>query len=251
MHRRVASLLPGLVVVAVVGACSPAVPTPPTAVATASGPASSGVEPSAGGTPAATASAAGTPTRPPAPSASAVASSGPASAPPSVETFWDAALRGLATTGRLRINVIGPNAGVLRYEPDASETVADGKVVFVCVGGAAFDGQGGTFVAAPGSWECGGGALVGGFRNTGQPVDAWGDSLPTDSAITERTALEPDGRWRWDYTAESPVFGGQVTTTVWVDPATGRILDARRTDPTGSTRYGISYDEVFPPISRP
>jgi hypothetical protein len=168
-----------------------------------------------------------------------------------VETVWDAVLRGLSATGHLRINVIGPSAGVLRYEPDASATVADGKVVFVCLSGAAFDGQGGSFVPVPGSWECGGGALVGGFRNTGQPVDAWSESLPTDTSIREMTSLETDGRWRWDYTAESPVFGGQVRTTVWVDPTTGRILDARRTDPTGATRYGISYEEPFPPISRP
>ncbi len=249
MGRCVGGLLLYLVAAALIAACSPSASTPPTGVVSAAAPSSSEVGPSPVATPTATPSAAATPARPPSPSPSAAASSG--AAPPAVESFWDAVLRGLSKAGRLRINVIGPNAGVLRYEPDASETVADGKVVFVCVDGAAFDGQGGTFVAVPGSWECGGGALVGGFRNTGQPVDAWGDTLPTDSAIAERTAREPDGRWRWDYTAESPVFGGQVTTTVWVDPGTGKILDARRTDPTGSTRYGISYEETFPPISRP
>ncbi len=185
------------------------------------------------------------------PRASATPRVTPVGTPPAVETFWDAVRRGLAASGRLRINVIGPNAGVLRYQPDASETVADGKVVFVCLGGGAFDGQSGSFVDVPGSWECGAAALVGGFRNTGQPVDAWNESLPTDSSITETTAVEPDGRWRWDYTAQSAVFGGRVATTVWVDPVSGRILDARRSDPAGATRYGISYEEAFPPIVRP
>ncbi len=147
--------------------------------------------------------------------------------------------------------MIGPSPGVLRYQPDASATVADGQVVFVCVGAKAWDGQGGSFVAVPGAWDCGAGALVGGFRNTGQPVDAWSKNLPTDRSIVEQTALEPDGRWRWEYRARSLAFGGTVTTTVWADPASGRILDARRSDPTGETRYGISYSVTFPPIVAP
>lgn len=183
------------------------------------------------------------PSRPP--SAVAVA------APPAVETFWDAVRRGIATAGHLRIRVIGPSPGVLRYEPGASATVVDDRVGFVCVDGAAWDGQGGSFAPVPGTWECGAAALVGGFRNTGQPVDAWGETLPTDASISETTAREPDGRWRWDYAAKSAVFGGRVTASVWVDPASGRILDARRTDPGGSTSYGISYAEAFPAITRP
>jgi len=180
-----------------------------------------------------------TPTRTPNPTA------------PAVETFWDAVLRGIDVAGHLRITVIGPSPGVLRYEPHASATVVDDRVGFVCVEGAAFDGQSGSFVPVPGAWECGGAALVGGFRNTGQPVDAWSEALPTDDSVAETTTLEPDGRWRWDYTAHSAVFGGTVTTSVWVDPTSGQILDARRDDPTGSTRYGISYATAFPPITRP
>lgn len=175
----------------------------------------------------------------------------PAPTAPTVEGFWNAVLAGIRDAGRVRLTVIGSSPGVLRYEPDASATVVDGAVVFICADGAAFDGQGGAFIVVPGTWECGGAALVGGFRNTGQPVDAWGEGLLTDASIAERTSLEPDGRWRWEYEARSAVFGGTVTTTVWVDPLSGRLLDARRSDPTGETRYGISYSETFPPITRP
>ncbi len=189
------------------------------------------------------------PASPPSPTVAPASSQPPA--PPTVEALWAAVRRGLDEAGRLRITVIGPSPGVLRYQPDASATVADGQVVFVCTGGRAWDGQGGSFVAVPGAWECGAGALVDGFRNSGQPVDAWSRDLPADQSIVEQVTLEPDGRWRWEYRARSLAFGGSVTTTVWVDPASGRILDARRSDPTGETRYGISYSETFPPIVAP
>jgi hypothetical protein len=151
----------------------------------------------------------------------------------------------------MRLTVIGPSPGVLRYEPAASATVVDGQLVFICANGSAYDGQGGSFIAVPGAWTCGGPALVAGYRNTGQPVDAWSGDSPTDAAITETAALEPDGRWRWDYAGQSAVYGGAVRSTVWVDPVGGRILEARRSDPTGETTYGISYDEAFPPIAAP
>jgi hypothetical protein len=189
------------------------------------------------------------------PSASLATPSASAAPPPTVARFWDAALSSLAATGHLRITVIGPNPGVLRYQPTASATVVDGKVVFICARGAAFDGQGGSFAAVPGSWDCGGRALVEGFRHTGQPVDAWSASGNgggvSDSAIVERLSTESDGRWRWDYSAKSAVFGGTVKTTVWLDPATGHLLDARRTDPTGQTQYGINYSQAFPAIVAP
>ena len=146
----------------------------------------------------------------PAPSTEPSASSAtpsPSPAPsPTVARFWDAALSGLASVGHLRLTVIGPNPGVLRYQPTASATVADGVVVFICTGGAAFDGQGGSFTAVPGSWDCGGRALVGGFRHTGQPVDAWSASDATgvsDSKIVEKVTTESDGRWRWSNTCWS------------------------------------------------
>ena len=230
--------LPAVAVVALVlAACGSAATPSPT--------------PSATATPKPTEAPAATPTPIATASPTAVPTPTPVPTPPSVETFWDAVLGGLRTVGHVRLTVIGPSPGVLRYEPDASATVVDGSVVFICAGGAAFDGQGGRFAPAPGAWECGGAALIGGFRNMGQPVDAWSETLPTDTSITERTSLEPDGRWRWDYAAQTPVFGGSVTTTARVDPASGRLLDVRRTDPTGETRYGISYDETFPPIVAP
>lgn len=220
----------------------------------ASPPASPTTPPGSSPTPAGTATpsltAAPSPTgRPPSATASPTSNTQPPA--PTVEAFWAAARRGLDEAGRLRITVIGPSPGVLRYEPEASATVADGRVVFVCVGGRAWDGPGGSFVAVPGTWECGAAALVDGFRNSGQPVDAWSHDLPTDQSIVEQVSLESDGRWRWEYRASSLVFGGTVTTTLWLAPADGRILDARRSDPTGETRYGISYSEAFPPIVAP
>ncbi len=170
---------------------------------------------------------------------------------PTLETFWSAVTRGVETAGHLRIRVIGPNPGILRYEPAASETLIDDRVAFICVDGAAYDGQSGSFARVPGTWSCGGDALVSGFRRNGEPLDSWSKGLPGDEDVTETVSLEPDGRWRWDYVARSPVFGGPVKATVWVDPASGQIRDAVRTDPTGDTRYGINYSETFPPIETP
>ena len=236
---------PWLAVVALgllVAGCGPVAGSPP----------ASATPPGTSPTPVAAATVPPTPA-PPAtlPSPTPAPATSTPSATPTADAFWEAVRRGLDEAGRLRITVIGPSPGVLRYQPDASATVADGNVVFVCVGDRAWDGQGGSFVAVPGAWECGAGALVDGFRNSGQPVDAWSRDLPADQSIVEQVTLEPDGRWRWEYRARSLAFGGTVTTTVWVDPASGRILDARRSDPTGETRYGISYSEAFPPIVAP
>lgn len=169
---------------------------------------------------------------------------------PNLETFWTAAAASVERAGRLRIRVIGPSPGELRYEPERSATVIDGSVVFVCTGGAAYDGQSG-FAVVPGEWTCGAQALVAGFRRTGQPLDAWGPGLPDDSEIRESVALAEDGTWRWDYAAVNPFAGGDVRTTVSIDPATGEIRSASRRDPVGSTTYGISYQERFPPIALP
>jgi len=239
IRRASALLLSALLVVACAPAPSPAAPSATTAVLPS---------PSSGPTSPPPATLAPPSPSTPVPSPSPVPSPTPA---PTVEAFWAAVRRGLDEAGHLRITVIGPSPGVLRYQPDASATVADGKVVFVCLGGRAWDGQGGSFVAVPGAWSCGADALIDGFRHSGQPVDAWSRDLPADQSIVEQVILEPDGRWRWEYHARSLAFGGSVTTTVWVDPAGGRILDARRSDPTGETRYGISYSEPLPPIVAP
>lgn len=240
-----ARLLPLALGLALLAGCGDGTPGP-SGAATASGP-----TPEASLVPPAIASAPASPTPSPSPTATPTPTPTPIPTAPAVETFWTAVLRGIDAAGHLRVTVIGQSPGVLRYQSHASATVVDDRVGFVCVDGAAFDGQSGSFVPVPGAWECGGSALVGGFRNTGQPVDAWSEALPVDASIAETTTLEPDGGWRWDYKARSAIFGGTVTATVRVDPASGRILDARRQDPTGATRYAISYSATFPPIVRP
>jgi hypothetical protein len=147
------------------------------------------------------------------------------------------------------VRIQGPSPGELRYEPAASATVIDGEPTFVCRGGRAYDGQSG-WLAAPGDWTCGPGALVRGFRTIGQPLDAWNETLPMDAGIRERIDLLSSGRWRWTYRASSP-FAGQVTTRVVVDPATGRIASASRADDAGETDYAFDYGADFPPIAIP
>jgi hypothetical protein len=127
--------------------------------------------------------------------------------------------------------------------------VIDGDVVFVCRDGKAYDGQSG-WMEVPGDWTCGTGALAAGFRLTGQPLDAWGPSLPPDEAIVESVVVA-DGLWRWEYRGRNPFAGGAVRTSVVLDPATGQIRSASRSDPTGDTTYGISYRESFPSIAVP
>ena len=170
--------------------------------------------------------------------------------PPTIEAFWTAAAGAVEEAGRLRVRVIGPAPGELRYQPDRSATAIDGLVVFVCIDGRAYDGQSG-FTELPGTWTCGPEALVRGFRQAGQPLDAWNAELPPDQGIEETIALEPDGTWRWGYRARSLFAGGEVLTTVMLDPAIGQIRSASRTDPTGDTTYGLSYTEPFPDIALP
>jgi hypothetical protein len=122
--------------------------------------------------------------------------------------------------------------------------------VFVCRDGQAFDGQS-AWMQLPGSWKCGRQALVNGFRLTGQPLDAWSDALPADSAISETVAHGDPGTWRWAYRARNPFVGGDVQTTVVLDARTGQIRSAERVDPVGRTTYGISYVEAFGRIAVP
>ena len=144
----------------------------------------------------------------------------------------------------------GPNPGVLRFEPSASATLVRGTVVFVCVGGVAYDGQSG-FARVPGSWKCGARALVSGFREIGQPADSWNATSPTDGSITEKVTAAADGTWTWAYTGISPFLGGKVATTVRIDPLDGRILAARRVDPIGVTTYRFDYGLAFPALAVP
>jgi hypothetical protein len=166
------------------------------------------------------------------------------------KSFWAAAARGLAAAKHLQVAIAGPNPGVLRFEPSASATIVDGRVGFVCTDGAAFDGQSG-FARVPGTWECGAAALSGGFRHIGQPADAWNETSPTDSAITEAVAVGHDGTWTWAYSGASAFSGGRVTATVHLDAASGRILAARRVDPTGVTTYSFDYDVTFQALAVP
>ncbi len=159
-------------------------------------------------------------------------------------------MAGVRDAGRLRLRVIGPAPGELRYVDDASATVIGGNLVFVCSGSAAFDGQSG-WSELSGKWTCGVDALVAGFRRTGQPLDAWSERLMADEGIIERLELPGDGTWRWSYRGRSPYAGGEVRTVVVLDPMTGQLRSAQRSDPTGDTTYGISYSEVFPAIAVP
>ena len=190
--------------------------------------------------------AATTPARSPAASATprpSVVAATPAS-------FWAAIVRGLTAAKHLQVTMAGPNPGMLRFQPNASATIVAGQVVFVCTGGAAFDGQSG-FARVPGTWECGAAALVAGFRRIGQPTDSWNETSPTDSAITEAVKVATDGTWTWTYAGTSPFLGGHVTATVHLDARSGRILDARRVDPTGTTTYSFDYAVTFPALAVP
>lgn len=236
-------LLAGVLLAATLAACGSSTPSAaPTAGASSA--------------PTAVSSASGSlpPSTAPSPSPTAIPTPRPTPRPsaPTVASFWAAVARGLSGSKHLTVTVSGSNPTVIRFQPDASASVVGGRAVSVCVGSAAYDGQSGTFTKVPGSWACGAGALVGGFRHTGQAVDAWASQAGiSDASIVEKTALEADGRWRWDYSAQSVVFGGRVQTSVWLDPRTGRLLEARRTDPTGQARDAFDYARAFPAIVTP
>ncbi len=165
-------------------------------------------------------------------------------------SFWAAVVRGLTAAKHLQVAIAGPNRGTLRFQPSASATIVAGQVAFVCTGGAAYDGQSG-FARVPGTWECGAAALVAGFRRIGQPADSWNETSPADSAVTEAVKAASDGTWTWTYAGTSPFLGGHVTATVHLDARSGRILDARRVDPTGTTTYSFDYAVTFPALAVP
>jgi hypothetical protein len=85
----------------------------------------------------------------------------------------------------------------------------------------------------------------------GQPIDAWSRNLPLDTGVTESVEVTVDGGWRWIYTGRNAIFGGTVRTEITLDPVTGRIVAASRSDPIGRTDYAVDYGVVFPPIAVP
>ena len=204
-----------------------------------------------------TAAQAGTQTAAPsasiaAPTPSPALSPAPSAKPPccTPSSFWAAVTRGLTAARHLQVTASGPSPGVLRFEPSASATMVNGTVVFVCIGGAAYDGQSG-FARVPGKWTCGAGALASGFRQIGQPADSWSANSPGDASITESVTVGSDRLWTWAYTGISPFLGGRITARVSLDPATGRIRTAQRTDPTGTTTYAFDYVRTFPALAVP
>ncbi len=185
----------------------------------------------------------------PTPTAPTPTAPSPGADTPTADTFWGFVEHGVRDAARLEVEIAGPNAGTLRYEADASATVIEGVVGFVCLGGRAYDGQSG-FTAIPGSWTCGAAALVAGFRTIGQPLDAWNATLPSDDARRETVTVRGN-TWTWSYRATSPYYGGRVTAVVTLDRTTLRVTAARREDPTGVTTYTFRYRASFPAIVVP
>jgi len=223
-----------------------ATPTPSPAPSTPGASPSATVPATPSGIPAPTPAPSPVPTTIPEPSPSPTAIPTPAG--PTADDFWALVRRGVVSAGSLEVAIGGSDA-TLRFEPTASATAIDGVVGFVCMNRRAYDGQSG-FTALPGTWTCGPGALSAGFRAIGQPADAWNDDIPTDRARRE-SVVGDDSIWTWRYGATSPYVRGEVTASVTVDRATGRVTAARRTDPTAVTRYTFRYGADFPPIKVP
>ena len=243
---RIRAFVVSLVAMALLAACGPSAPPSPTgpvtpsATASASGPT---VEPPTG-SPVPSPSPAATPV--PTPTATPT----PPPAPADAADFWRVALDAVTAAGRVRLTAAGPSPGEIRYEPTASASMLDGHAVFVCLKGVAYDSQN-LWEPVPGVWSCGAKALGQGFRELGQPLEAWSPALEPSTGILERVRVDADGTWLWDYSADSPQYGGRVTATVRLDPATGRILSAVRDDPIGRSEYTFEYGASFPPIALP
>lgn len=235
---RVAGIL--VLVAVVAAACGASSGSPP-----------AGSVPLVAASPSAEPSLAGTTPVPSSPRTFAASATPRASAAtPTLKSFWAAVARGLAAAKHLQVTVAGPNPGMLRFEPAASATIVHGRVGFICLDGAAFDGQS-AFARVPGTWRCGADALVSGFRLIGQPADSWSATSPTDASITESVGVAANGSWTWSYAGTSVFLGGKVTARVSVDATSGRILSARRVDPTGTTTYAFDYTVTFPPLAIP
>lgn len=175
------------------------------------------------------------------------------SAPSDAAAFWAQAHRALVDAGRVKVVSVGAlGAMEFHYEPTASARILQGKPIVVCVDGRAyFIAQGGT-APEPGAWSCGADAFVDCFRAFGQPADgAYSSALEASTNIAKRVGVAADMTWTWNYSAAMPHDGGPVTATVWLDPATDRIVRAVRQDSTGTTTWTVEYGATFEPIVRP
>ncbi len=162
-------------------ASAPGSAAPTASPGDASGPPGPSSDPGATATPAPSPSATAPPSAGPTPGTPRTAAPSPGADSPTPDTFWGLVERGIRLAGRVEVQITGPNAGTLRYEPDASATAIEGVVGYVCLDGRAYDGQSG-FTRVPGRWTCGASALVAGFRGIGLPIDAWNSSIPTRSS---------------------------------------------------------------------
>lgn len=157
----------------------------------------------------------------------------------------------MGATERLRVIVVGGSPNEFRFEPRASASLTDGDLTTVCVDGRAYDIEGFEATERTARWTCGAAAFVSSFRRSGQPREAWNNSVPEDSAIHERVVADGRERWRWEYSARSAELNGPVRTTLVMDAATGRLLSGTRRDPASDVRWTFNYTALFTPVGLP
>ena len=171
-------------------------------------------------------------------------------APADAAAFWAIAGDTMRRAGQTFLTGNGPTDDRIRYEPTASAALIADAPVVVCIDGVEYEGPNG-FEPAPVPFTCGVDAFVDSFRSLGFPVAGYSPEFEQNKKVKETVAVDPDGRWRWSYSADSPQFSGPVSATVWLDPASGKIVEARRKDPIGTTTWTLDYDATFPPVALP
>jgi hypothetical protein len=184
------------------------------------------------------------------PSATAIPSATVPPAPTDAAAFWAIAGDTMRRAGQTFLTGTGPTNDRIQYEPTASASLIGEAPVVVCIDGVEYEGPNG-FQPAPGPFSCGVDAFVDGFRSLGFPVVGYSTDFEQNRNVKETVSVAPDGRWRWDYAADSPQFSGPVSASVWLDPASGKIVEATRTDPIGKTSWTVDYDATFPPVALP
>jgi hypothetical protein len=152
--------------------------------------------------------------------------------------------------GQTFLTGMGPTNDRIQYELTASASLIGDAPVVVCLDGVEYEGPNG-FQPAPGTFSCGVDAFVDSFRSLGFPVAGYSSDFEQNRKVKETVSVAQDGRWRWDYSADSPQFSGPVSATVWLDPASGKVVEATRKDPIGKTTWMIDYDATFPPVALP
>jgi hypothetical protein len=174
------------------------------------------------------------------------------SAPSDATAFWALARRVLVDAGRVKVVQAGAlNALEFNYEPTASERITQGKPIVVCLDGLAYFLAQGVITPGQGTWSCGADGFVDCFRAFGGPADgAYSTALEANTNIAERVGVAADGTWSWNYSADKP-HDGPVTATVWLDPATGRIVRAVQQDPQSMSTWSVEYGATFASIVRP